>query len=141
MKGVNAGQLDAMAELAAQAPWDARTRIDVVALLALLGGRRFGKDVVSFLTERLGMLKEILQDSPLYELARKEGEARGEARGLAALHKACLSLIEAKAPKLAAGAKPRLASITELAQLEKLLVELGMAQDAEAVQAALTHVQ
>jgi len=43
------------------------------------------------------MLKDIIQESPLYELAREYGEARGEARGL---RNACLALTRTKAPRL-----------------------------------------
>ncbi|HEX2691654.1 MAG TPA: hypothetical protein VHN14_33820 [Kofleriaceae bacterium] len=148
MKGIEATDLEDLAELANRAPWDERMRIDVVALLTLFGGQRFGQDVVFSMTRRLGMLKDIIQESPLYELARAYGEARGEARGevrgeargeARGLRNACLTLTKTKAPRLAAALEARLSSSTDIAQLEKLLVDLGLAQNEEAVQSAISH--
>jgi len=140
MKGVAAAELEDLAHLATQAPWDERTRIDVVALLTLFGGRRFGQDVVSSMIRRLGMLKDIIQESPLYELAREYGETRGEARGEArGLRNACLTLTKTKAPRLMSILEGHLDDITDLAQLEKLLLDLGLAQNEEAVQSAISH--
>ena len=86
------------------------------------------------------MLKDIIQESPLYELAREYGETRGEARGEArGLRNACLALTRTKAPRLVPTLEGHLDNITDLAQLEKLLVELGLAQNEEAVQAAIRH--
>jgi hypothetical protein len=94
------------------------------------------------------MLKDIIQESPLYELARAYGEARGEARGevrgeargeARGLRNACLTLTKTKAPRLAAALEARLSSSTDIAQLEKLLVDLGLAQNEEAVQSAISH--
>ena len=135
MKGVAATELEDLAQLATQAPWDERTRIDVVALLTLFGGRRFGQDVVSSMVRRLGMLKDIIQESPLYELAREYGETRGRE----GLRNACLALTKAKAPRLVSVLEGHLGDITDIAQLEKLLVDLGLAQNEEAVQSAMSH--
>jgi len=90
------------------------------------------------------MLKDIIQESPLYELAREYGETRGEARGEArgevrGLRNACLALTRTKAPRLVPTLEGHLDDITDLAQLEKLLVDLGLAQNEEAVQAAILH--
>ena len=148
MKGVAASELEDLAELATKAPWDEHTKIDVVALLALFGGRRFGKDVVSSMVRRLGMLKDLIQESPFYELAREYGETRGEARGEArgrkeglveGLRSACLALTEAKAPRLVSVLEGRLDNITDVAQLNKLLIDLGLAPNEEAVQSAISH--
>jgi len=144
MKGVAATELDDLTQLATHAAWDERTRIDVVALLTLFGGRRFGQDVVTSMIRRLGMLKDIIQESPLYELAREYGETRGEARGEArgevrGLRNACLALTRTKAPRLVPTLEGHLDDITDLAQLEKLLVDLGLAQNEEAVLAAIRH--
>ena len=140
MKGVTATELEDLAQLATHAAWDERTRIDVVALLTLFGGRRFGQDVVTSMIRRLGMLKDIIQESPLYELAREYGETRGEARGeVRGLRNACLVLTRTKAPRLVPTLEGHLDDITDLAQLEKLLVDLGLAQSEEAVQAAIRH--
>jgi hypothetical protein len=139
MKGVEVTELEDLAHLAARAPWDERTRIDVVALLALFGGQRFGQDVVSSMMRRLGMLKDIIQESPLYDLAREYGETRGEARGL---RHACLVMTKTKAPRLVSILEERLHDSTDVAQLEKLLVDLGLAQNDEAVQSAINrHVE
>jgi hypothetical protein len=128
MKGVEATELEDLVQLATRAPWDEHTRIDVVALLTLFGGQRFGQAVVSSITRRLGMLKDIIQESPLYELAREYGEARGKARGL---RDACLELTEAKAPRLVSVLEGHLGDTTDVAQLKKLLRDLGalLAQD------------
>jgi len=144
MKGVAATELDDLTQFATHAAWDERTRIDVVALLTLFGGRRFGQDVVTSMIRRLGMLKDIIQESPLYELAREYGETRGEARGEArgevrGLRNACLALTRTKAPRLVPTLEGHLDDITDLAQLEKLLVDLGLAQNEEAVLAAIRH--
>jgi predicted transposase YdaD len=136
MKGVAATELEDLAQLATHAAWDERTRIDVIALLTLFGGRRFGQDVVSSMVRRLGMLKDIIQESPLYELAREYGETRGEARGL---RNACLALTKTKAPQLVPVLEGHLGDIADLPQLEKLLVDLGLAQNEEAVQSAISR--
>jgi len=138
MKGVEASELENLAQFATRAPWDERTKIDVVALLALFGGQRFGQDVVSSMTRRLGMLKDIIQESPLYELAREYGEMRGEARGeTRGLRHACLALTKVKAPRLVSDLETRLDDSTDRALLEKLHVDLGLAQDEAAVQSAI----
>ncbi len=142
MKGVEVTELEDLAQLATRAAWDERTKIDVVALLALFGGQRFGQDVVSSMTRRLGMLKDIIQESPLYELAREYGEMRGEARGEArgetrGLRHACLALTKVKAPRLVPDLETRLDDSTDRALLEKLHVDLGLAQDEAAVQSAI----
>ena len=140
MKGVEATELEDLAQLATKAPWDEHTKIDVVALLALFGARRFGRDVVSSMVRRLGMLKDLIQESPFYELAREYGETRGEARGRnEGLRSACLALTEAKAPRLVSALEGRLGDITDAAQLKRLLIDLGLAQDEEAVQSAISH--
>ena len=132
MKGVKATEFEDLAQLAIRAPWDERTRIDVVALLTLFGGQRFGQDVVSSMTRRLGMLKDIIQESPLYELAREYGETRG-------LRHACLALTKTKAPRLVPVLEAHLGDSTDVAHLEKLLVDLGLAQNEEAVQSAISR--
>jgi len=143
MKGVAATELEDLAQLATHAAWDERTRIDVVALLTLFGGRRFGQDVVTSMIRRLGMLKDIIQESPLYELAREYGETRGKVfgrqEGLAGLRNACLALTRAKAPRLVSALEGHLGEVTDLAQLEKLLVDLGLAQNEETVQSVISH--
>jgi predicted transposase YdaD len=145
MKGVQANELEELAELATTGPWDERTKRDLVAMQTLLGGRRFGKDVVSSMVRRLGMIQDIIEESPLYELARQFGEARGEARGrqegLEALRNACLELIKAKAPRLVSIVKEHLTAIADIKQLEKLLFDLGVAQDPEAVQSAIARIR
>jgi len=132
MKGVEPAELEDLVQLATRAPWDEHTRIDVVALLTLFGGQRFGQDVVTSITRRLGMLKDIIQESPLYELAREYGEVRG-------LRHACLALTKTKAPRLVSVLEGHLGSSTDVARLEKLLVDLGLAQNEEAVQSAISH--
>jgi len=144
MKGVEASELEGWAQLATKGPWDERTKVDVVALQALFGGQRFNQDVVSSIVRRLGMLKDIIEESPLYELARAYGEARGEARGEAkgrqeGLRTACLALIKAKAPRLAPDLAGRLGGVTDVAQLEKILVDLGVAHDDKAIQSAVSR--
>jgi len=81
------------------------------------------------------MLKDIIQESPLYELAREYGETRGRE----GLRNACLALTKAKAPRLVSVLEGHLGDITDIAQLEKLLVDLGLAQNEEAVQSAMSH--
>jgi len=137
MKGVEAPELEELVQLASKAPWDERTKLDVVALLALFGGQRFGQDVVSSIVRRLGMLKDLIQESPFYELAREYGEARGKE----GLRNACLALTKAKAPRLVADLESHLGEITDIAQLGKLLVDLGLAQNEEAVASAIGHPQ
>ena len=86
------------------------------------------------------MLKDIIQESPLYELAREYGEVRGKASGQQeGLRNACVALTKAKAPRLVSVLEEHLGKITDIAQLEKLLVDLGLAQNEEAVQSAMSH--
>ena len=94
------------------------------------------------------MLKDIIQESPLYELAREYGETRGETRGEArgeargrqeALRNACLSLTKAKAPRLVSVLEGHLGDVPDMARLEKLHLDLGLAQDEEAAQSAITR--
>ncbi len=125
-------EFEDLAQLAIRAPWDERTRIDVVSLLTLFGEQRFGQDVVSSMMRKLGVLKDIIQESPLYELAREYGETRG-------LRHACLALTKAKAPRLVPVLEPHLGDSTDVAHLERLLVDLGLAQNEEAVQSAISR--
>ena len=86
------------------------------------------------------MLKDIIQESPLYELAREYGETRGKASGRQeGLRNACLVLTKAKAPRLVSALEEHLGETTDIAQLEKLLLDLGLAQNEEAVQLAISH--
>jgi hypothetical protein len=48
-------------------------------------------------------------------------------------------LTKTKAPRLVPILEGRLGDIADLPQLEKLLVDLGLAQSEEAVQAAIRH--
>jgi len=61
------------------------------------------------------MLEDIIQESPLFELAREYGETRGEAHGL---RNACLVLTKTKAPRLVAILEGHLGDIADLPQLE-----------------------
>ena len=85
------------------------------------------------------MLKEIIEESPFYELAVQYGEGIGKGK-LKALCDACLALTKAKAPRLVPILEGRLRDITDvsdLAQLEELVVDLGLAKDDEAVLSAM----
>jgi len=149
MKGVTATDVERLARIAIDAHWEPREKTDALGLLALLGGRRFGREVLSSLTARIAMLRDIIQESPLYQMAREEGEARGEARGrvegqargrLEGLRSGCLALLAAKCGgELPDDAGERIRSIGDAGVLERLLVELGSAADAEAALAAISR--
>ncbi|MBI4511060.1 MAG: hypothetical protein HY698_15615 [Deltaproteobacteria bacterium] len=150
MKGVTASDIESLARLATVAPWDARTKAEALGLLALLGGRRFGHDVVSFLVERVAMLREIIQESPLYHMILEEGVAKGRVEGhvegrvegrLGALRDACGGLLVAKLGSIPADVGRKLEAISDPDILQNLLVELGTAADVEAVHSALARLR
>jgi hypothetical protein len=105
-------ELEDLAQLATEAPWDEALWDDRtrIEMAALL--------------------------APLYKLAREYGETCGKARGL---REACLELTEAKAPGLVSVLEGHLRDTTDVAKIKKLLRDLGLALDEEAVQSAIAH--
>ncbi|HEY3358072.1 MAG TPA: hypothetical protein VGQ83_32785 [Polyangia bacterium] len=138
----------AWAQIEQQVP-ELELRRDLAAVMCVLAEKRF--DVHDLL--RL-VPREMLMESTLYqelfpeafEKARREGQLEGRLEGeqkgrLEGLRVACLALVRAKAGSAAAReATSQLAVTEDAARLEALLIELGAAQDAEAVRAAVARL-
>ena len=69
---------------------------------------------------------------------REEGREEGQ---LDALRAAAARLLVAKLGSMPPDLSDRLASLREVARLERLVVELGMAQDPEAARAAFERIR
>ena len=124
---------------------EAELRRELTAVTYTLARRRFaGEDLLRWFS------RELLMDADIYKImgdlwperiekgrqeGREEGRKEGREEGLRA---ACRSLLEAKAELHSATDLARLDAMTA-EQLERLVVELGTAQDAEAARAALAR--
>ena len=83
-----------------------------------------------WLQERLHM-NDIIRQSPFYQWALEEGEAKEKAQGLAQMRQTVVEIVQERFPALAQLAEDVVATMDDLAQLRRLAVKLSGAHSTE----------
>ncbi len=76
-------------------------------------------------------MNDILRESPFYQQILAEGEAKGKAKGVAAMRQAILELVQQRFASLTDLTATLVPTINDLTQLQRLLTKLILAQDVE----------
>jgi predicted transposase YdaD len=112
---------------------------EIAAIAYLFASRVFQKlkreDDLKWLEKRFQNMNDILRESPLYQQILAEGEAKGEAKGIAqgvaAMRQVILEIVQQRFASLTDLTATLVTTINDLAQLQRLLTKLILAQNAE----------
>ena len=92
---------------------------------------------------RFQMYQDILRESEIYQLIMQEGEERGREaehqRRLEDQRRTILRIVQAKFPQMARLAIDRTNAVTDLEELEDLIVYMGLAQTEDEAYQYLTR--
>ena len=92
-----------------------------------------------WLQERLHM-NDIIRQSPFYQWALEEGEAKEKAQGLAQMRQTVVDFVQEHFPEFVQLAEEVVATIDNLPQLGRLSIQLGGAQSAEQARMILSSL-
>jgi predicted transposase YdaD len=76
-------------------------------------------------------MNDILRESPFYQQILAEGEAKGEAKGVAAMRQVILEIVQQRFASLSDLTATLVTTINDLTQLQRLLTKLILAQSIE----------
>ncbi len=119
-----------------QSETDGQAQRDMLSIGLTFATLVFNKKDQDWLTRRISMLEDILEESPFYQHILH----RGEEKGLEKMRETVLEIVQARFPRFASLAKQQVAVVDDLGILSELIVNLSLAKDEVEVKKKLLEV-